>query len=198
MIGVQRDGRLAVRTRLLQIRRRRRRRASLDDRPGPVHRVPGLGDNPGDANQIDRLVGVIERGLRGAIPADGGVEVATGLGMQLDLRLEAHDVVGKHRDLSPEQLPVRLFRPRPLSGLRSPPPAPPQHQQAGGAGSTGEQQREHPARAAAIVPSPPPPGALSRTGGVAHALNEAFEHGGGVVALGFERFHRQLGCLTCR
>ena len=194
VVGVQRDRRLAVRTRLLQVGGRRRRRASLDDRPGPVHRIPRLGDHPTDANQVDRRVGVVERSLSRAISTDGGVEITPRVGMQLNLRLESHDVVGKHRDLGSEQLPVRLLRPRPLRGFCSPPPAPSQDQQAGGTGSAGEHQREHPARAAAVVIGVSAvAGTLGRTGGVAHALNEVIEHGGGVLAFRLERFHGQSG-----
>ena len=156
-----------------------------------------LGDNPSDPNQVHWLVGVVQCGLRRPVPADRSVEVVASVGMQLDLRFEPHHVVGQHRDLRPEQLPIRLLRPRPLGGLRLTAPAPPPHQQPGRTGTADEHHREHPAAATAIVVTAVA-GPSGRTRGVTHTFNKVVEHRGGVVAVGFERRRRQLGGLAGR
>ena len=119
--------------------------------------------------------------------------------MQLNLRFEADHVVGQHRDLRPEQLPIRLLRPRPFDGFLLASPAPSPDQQPGDAGASGEHHRKQPAAAAAIVVVGAGARAVGpgrRIRGVTNPLDEVVEHRGGVVAVGVERGHRQVGGLT--
>ena len=192
-VRVQRDGRLAVYTRSLQILRWRGRLATLHNRPYPVHRVSALGDNPSDPNQVHWTVGVIQCSLRRPVPADRSVEVVAGVGMQLDLRFKPHHVVGEHRDLRPEQRSIGLLRPRPFGSLRSTSPAPPPHQQPHCTGTPDEHHWEHPAGAIVVTAVTGSSGLSGRTRSVTHTLNKTVEHCGGAIAVGFERCRRQLG-----
>ena len=63
-IVVEGDRGFAVQAWSLQLLRWRGRRPTLDDGPGPLHRVTPLGDDPGDPDQIHGLVGVVEGRLR--------------------------------------------------------------------------------------------------------------------------------------
>jgi len=58
-----------------------------------VHGVAAFGDDSGHPDEVERFVCVLQGGLSGQVPADGGVEVALSVVMQLDDRLD--HVVGQ-------------------------------------------------------------------------------------------------------
>ena len=120
-------------------------------------------------------------------------------GVQLDDRLEPHDVVGEHRQLGAEQLAICCLGPLPLSGAS---PRRPQQHCAADAGPADEQRRKHPGVASATVVT----GRLAAgtTLGrparhlVADQLDEIDQHRGGVAAAGVERLDDQLAGPTGR
>ena len=192
-VTIDGHGWLAVLTHPLQLGRRQRRLPPVDDRPGSVHRVAGFVNHPSHPHQIDGLVGVVDRRLRGPVPVQRGVEVGLCTGVQLDDRLEPHDVVGEHRQLGPQQLTIGRLGPLRLSLAA---PRRPQQQCAANAGPADQQRRKHPAVApTAVVPGRLLAGTLlsrpaRRLG--PDQLDEVDQHRSGVAAASVERLNGQL------